>query len=170
MSDPDPAPLGIEVSHESEAWATLPDVEDLIARAVRAAAQEAGLAYRPGAELSVVLTDDEAIRSLNRDWRGQDKPTNVLSFPAVEPGRTADAPLLGDIVMAHATLRREAAEAGRPLADHVAHLVVHGFLHLFGHDHLAEDEATRMEAIETAALARLGIPDPYAATQPLHQA
>ena len=113
------------------------------------------------AEISVVLCDDAFIRELNRKWRGQDKPTNVLSFPAA--GDLSSAPLLGDIVVAFETAAREAFEAGKPLRDHVAHLLVHGFLHFIGHDHGEAGDAEVMEALERASLARLGIADPYGA-------
>ena len=115
-----------------------------------------------------MLTDDAAVRALNAQWRGKDRPTNVLSFPAATPDEIARARaggpplLLGDVVLALETCRREAAEQGKPLADHVAHLVVHGVLHLLGHDHEDDAEADRMERLETAILAELGIADPYA--------
>lgn len=116
-----------------------------------------------GSELSVVFTDDEGIRQLNAGWRGKDKPTNVLSFPAftLKPGDPLP-PMLGDIVLAAETVAREAELEKKPLEHHITHLVVHGLLHLLGHDHEAEDEAEIMEAAERRALARLAIPDPYA--------
>ena len=116
------------------------------------------------AEVSILLTDDAAVRALNRDYRGLDKPTNVLSFALEdEPGpRPPGAPLvLGDIVVALETCQREAKEAGRPFGHHLAHLVVHGVLHLLGFDHSDDIDADRMESLETAVLERLGIPDPY---------
>ena len=115
-------------------------------------------------DLSILLTDDAHMRALNRQWRGVDRPTNVLSFPAEDrvPGTVPRLAMLGDVVVAHETLHREAAaESIRP-ADHFAHLLIHGVLHLFGHDHDTEAKAWRMEAIEVAALASLGIADPYA--------
>jgi len=113
-------------------------------------------------ELAIVLTDDSAIRALNRDWRGKDEPTNVLSFPAQEPGADRRAPrMLGDIVIAYETAAREAEVEGKPLVHHLAHLAVHGFLHLVGYDHEASEEADAMEGLEVAILARLGVPDPY---------
>ena len=119
-------------------------------------------------ELSVRLTSDSEVQALNSAWRGKDKPTNVLSFPQVEPEELADvAPegpdlMLGDLVLAHGTCAREAEEKAIPLADHAAHLVVHGTLHLLGYDHGDDDEAEAMEQREVRALARLGIADPYA--------
>lgn len=114
-------------------------------------------------ELSVVFTDDAAVRELNAGWRGKDKPTNVLSFPAFSTSPDAPLPpMLGDIVLAAETVAREAALEGKPLANHITHLVVHGLLHLLGYDHETDAEAEEMEALERAALARLAIPDPYA--------
>jgi probable rRNA maturation factor len=108
-------------------------------------------------EISILFTNDEAVRRLNANYRGKDKPTNVLSFP--QPS----GPLLGDVVLAAGTVRAEAALAGKPLEAHMAHLIIHGFLHLLGYDHGGEEEAEAMEAVERAALERMGIPDPYAA-------
>lgn len=110
-----------------------------------------------------MLTDDSGIQSLNRTWRGIDKPTNVLSFPtAAPPGPPGAVRPLGDIAIAFETLRREAGEANKPFAHHLAHLAIHGILHLLGHDHEDDAEAEAMEALETHVLATLGIPDPYA--------
>jgi len=106
-------------------------------------------------ELSVTLADDAAVHALNRRWRGRDAPTNVLSFASGE------RPLLGDVVLAYETVAREAAEQGKSLADHLAHLVTHGVLHLLGFDHEVEHEAEAMEALERRVLAGIGIADPY---------
>jgi probable rRNA maturation factor len=108
-------------------------------------------------ELSIVFTDDAGIRRLNKEFRGQDKATNVLSFPQ------RSAALLGDVVLAAETVRGEAALAGKPLKDHMAHLIIHGFLHLLGYGHEEDRQAETMEALERAALKRMGIADPYAA-------
>jgi len=120
------------------------------------------------AEISVKLTDDAEVHALNREWRGKDKPTNVLSFPMIEPAFLAAASasevelLLGDIVLAHGICRAEAGERGIAMTDHATHLVVHGTLHLLGYDHETGDaDAEEMEAIERRALASLGIADPY---------
>ena len=112
--------------------------------------------------MSVLLTGDAEVRTLNARWRGQDKPTNVLSFPAAPAGRPSESATLGDIALAFETLAREAEAAGVPLADHYRHLVTHGFLHLIGYDHETDEEAERMEALEKRILARLGVGDPYA--------
>jgi probable rRNA maturation factor len=112
--------------------------------------------------LALALSDDEAVRALNRDWRNKDKPTNVLSFPAAAPGKSARGPVhWGDVIVAYETTAREAEEAGRSFADHAAHLAVHGFLHLAGYDHEKDIDAEVMEGLERAILARIGIPDPY---------
>ncbi|MEA2926828.1 MAG: putative rRNA maturation factor, partial [Alphaproteobacteria bacterium] len=117
-------------------------------------------------ELAVMLTDDAGIRTLNSNWRGIDKPTNVLSFPALQPEgewKPGDAPrMLGDIAIAYETMRREADEEQKSFDQHLSHLAVHGFLHLIGFDHENDDDAEEMEALETQILAHLGIPDPYA--------
>lgn len=115
------------------------------------------------AALALALSDDAAVRALNRDWRGQDKPTNVLSFPAPHGESTPGAPVhWGDIIIAYETTAREAQDGGKPFADHAAHLAVHGFLHLAGYDHEKDTDAEVMEALERAILARIDIPDPYA--------
>lgn len=113
-------------------------------------------------EISLVFTDDADIRAINAEWRGQDKPTNVLSFPAfpISPGKKP-GPMLGDIILAEETLRREALDLGKPFDDHLTHLLVHGFLHLFGYDHMTEAEADVMEGLEIRILAELGLDDPY---------
>lgn len=143
-------------------WPPEEELQALVDRAV-AAALDVGLPpMTPEAEVSLLFTDDATIRQLNAQYRGQDKPTNVLSFPAAPlvPGRFG--PPLGDIVLARETILAEAA--GQRLApdDHVTHLIVHGFLHLLGYDHETEAEAVAMERLETAILAKLDIADPYA--------
>ena len=117
-----------------------------------------------------MLTDDAGIRTLNRNWRGIDKPTNVLSFPALQPtgsGGPDDAPrMLGDIAIAYETMRREADDEQKPFDHHLSHLAIHGFLHLMGYDHETDDDAEAMESLEQEILAQLGIPDPYADREP----
>ena len=149
---------------EAEGWTALGDVESLVDRAVDQARRRSGFPGDAEAEVSVLLCDDATIQRLNRDWRGLDRPTNVLSFPAPAGGPRRGPRLLGDIAVALETTRREAGSEGKPVADHLAHLVVHGFLHLIGYDHDVETEALRMEALETSILADLGIADPYAAS------
>jgi probable rRNA maturation factor len=149
----------IDIIVQSPLWETEPGVETLLHRAIEEAA--AALSTTD-AELAIVLTDDSAIRMLNRDWRGIDEPTNVLSFPAKTAGPSG-RPLLGDIVIAFETSAREAANERKSLADHLTHLAVHGFLHLKGHDHATDAEAEAMEQLEREILARLGVADPYVA-------
>ncbi len=154
-----------EVLVVAECWQHEPEAEAVIHRAIAAAAPFVD-ADVSDAELAVMLTDDSGIRTLNSNWRGIDKPTNVLSFPALRPtapSRPEDAPrMLGDIAIAYETTRQEADDEGKPFDHHLSHLAVHGFLHLVGYDHETEDEAEAMEALEQDILAQLGIPDPYA--------
>lgn len=147
------------MSIESEGWPA--ELEALAERAVFEALAQAGAKVAGVAEISILLTDDAQQRVLNREWRQIDKSTNVLSFPQLEPFAPL-AGLVGDLSLARETLEREAAEMGIGFSDHFTHLVVHGFLHLLGYDHLAEDEAVRMENLETRILHTLGIADPYA--------
>jgi probable rRNA maturation factor len=154
-----------EVLVVAECWQAEPDSEAVIHRAITAAAEmvNAGIGE---AELAVMLTDDAGIRTLNKNWRGQDKPTNVLSFPALPPTGPQspdDAPrMLGDIAIAYETTRREADDGQKPFDHHLSHLAVHGFLHLLGWDHENDDDAEEMEILEREILEVLGIPDPYA--------
>jgi probable rRNA maturation factor len=157
-----------EVLVVAECWQTEPDAEAVIHRAIDAAAEIAD-ADVGEAELAVMLTDDTGIRTLNNNWRGIDKPTNVLSFPALQPtaGAPADAPrMLGDIAIAYETTRKEADDEEKPFDHHLSHLAVHGFLHLIGYDHEKDDDAEAMEGLEREILAQLGIPDPYADRDP----
>lgn len=162
MSDAASRPVAVEVSVVCDAWsAACPEAPAL----ARAAAEAALIAAAPPgpAIADVVLTDDAEQRRLNRTYRGRDASTNVLSF-ALGDGASARAGapvLLGDVFLACETVAREAAEQGKPIADHLRHLVVHGILHLLGFDHEGDDEAAAMEARETAILAGLGVPDPY---------
>jgi probable rRNA maturation factor len=131
-------------------------------RIVRQAARAAlGSARRPPGELSVVLADNRLSRRLNRTWRGKDKPTNVLSFPASGDAPRGAPRLLGDVVLAGGVVAAEAEAQGKRLSAHVTHLVVHGVLHLLGHDHERERDAERMEALEIRILRRLGVANPY---------
>ena len=165
--------LLVETAVAAPGWGDDTDWAGLASRACAAALAEtphAGL-ERAGyaVEVSVRLTDNAEVRGLNRQYRGKDAATNVLSFPMVQPdliealsaGDDGET-LLGDIVLAWETVVAEAADKALNPADHAAHLIVHGLLHLLGYDHGDDIAATRMEAIETAALARLGLADPYA--------
>jgi probable rRNA maturation factor len=152
----------IDVSVEAGAWPSEEALGALAAYAVEAAIAEAGGHAAQPVELSLVFTDDAHIQALNAEWRGKDKPTNVLSFPAfpTKIGATLP-PMLGDIVLAWETVTQEARLEGKPIEHHITHLIVHGLLHLMGHDHESDEEAEVMEALERRALARLAIPDPY---------
>jgi probable rRNA maturation factor len=154
-----------EVIVVADRWQTEPDAEAVIHRAIATAAEIAD-ADVGKAELAVKLTDDAGIRTLNSNWRGIDKPTNVLSFPALQPtgpGGPDDGPrMLGDIAIAYETTRKEADDEQKPFDHHLSHLAVHGFLHLIGYDHEKDDDAEAMETLEQEILAQLGIPDPYA--------
>lgn len=166
----DGSTIEIDVVVEASAWEAFPDAADLVTKAVIAACAGASTEYEldiDGAEIAVMLTDDEGIRALNRDWRGKDKPTNVLSFPTPETARSGGDPHLGDIAIAFETLEREALSEDKSFANHLTHLAVHGTLHLLGYDHEVTEEAEEMEAMERIVLATLGVPDPYAETEPV---
>ena len=149
----------IDILIESPLWATQRRAKEMLRRAFE---QACSAVPATAGELAVVLTDDAAIRALNRKWRRQDRATNVLSFPpqARQWGHATPRPL-GDIVIAYETTEREARAQGKPFMHHLAHLAVHGYLHLMGYDHEAEDQAEAMESLETRILARLEVPDPY---------
>jgi probable rRNA maturation factor len=152
----------IDIQVQSPRWDAEPAAADTVRRAINAAARHCAVA----GEVSVVLTDDESIRLLNRDWRQIDKPTNVLSFPAAAAAHGAPEPLIGDIVIAYETLARESAAEHKPFLHHLAHLAVHGFLHLIGYDHQTDSQADAMEGRERDILAGLDIADPYRAHEP----
>lgn len=164
----------IDVTSVCAAWKQVcPAAESLVRSAAELAlmrgAAASGLMWHGHVELSVILADAAEQHRLNRDYRGVDASTNVLAFPAWEPGTSlpAGAPVLvGDVVLALETLAREAAEQNKPVADHLRHLVVHGVLHLLGYDHLTQTETMVMEALEGSILAELGVRDPYRATTP----
>ena len=154
-----PSPLHLEISRNAEGW---PEALDARAeRAVREALKQSKATITGAAELSIVLTDDAEQRNLNRDWRGLDTSTNVLSFPQIDPFGPVSG-ILGDVILARETLEREALEQGVSFEDHFTHLMVHGFLHILGYDHMDDDEALVMEGLETQILASLGVADPYA--------
>jgi len=155
LSEPAYAP-SIDIQRQSPLWDAQPLAEQTVRAAIAAA--RAALSTAEG-ELSILLTDDLTVQKLNRDWRGIDKPTNVLSFPGAKVSGGPN--ILGDIVMAYETLARECDEEGRIFLHHLAHLSVHGFLHLAGYDHQTDAEAEAMEALESEIMTRLKMPDPY---------
>lgn len=154
--------ISIDIAVEAGDWPAESALRKLATAAIAAAASEIG-PLEGGSELSLVFSDDAGIRQLNAGWRGKDKPTNVLSFPAFTLERGDPLPpMLGDIVIAAETVRKEAALEGKPFEHHLSHLIVHGFLHLLGYDHETDGEAEEMEGLERRILAALAIPDPYA--------
>jgi probable rRNA maturation factor len=160
-----------EVLVVADCWQNEPDAESVIQRAIAMAAVSVD-ADVGDAELAVMLTDDAGIRTLNNNWRGMDKPTNVLSFPALQPEgarKPGDAPrMLGDIAIAYETTKREADAEGKRFPHHLSHLAIHGFLHLIGYDHENDADAEEMESLETEILQQLGIPDPHADRERMH--
>jgi probable rRNA maturation factor len=149
------ADVKIDIRVESDLWKRNRAVKTVARRAIVTAAAMMAL---PTCELSVLLTDDPTIRTINCDWRGVDAPTNVLSFPAPAAG---EPPFIGDIVLAYETIAAEAQAEHKPFAHHLAHLAVHGFLHLLGYDHVRKKDAEAMEEAERDILRQLRIPDPY---------
>jgi probable rRNA maturation factor len=156
--------LVVDIIVESARWKTERGIASVLRRAIAAAA--AATPTR-GNAVTIVLTNDSAMRALNRTWRRKDNPTNVLSFPATPPPPGSGvARALGDIVIAYQTARREARSEDKPFRNHIVHLAVHGFLHLAGYDHTADEEAEAMEELEIAILADLNVPNPYIAPAP----
>ena len=160
--------LSLDIDIEAP-WPPATDWADLAEAAVEAIAEVAPELDNPRLTASVLFTSDAEVHVLNREWRAKDKPTNVLSFPMIARAdllvlSRAGAPeMLGDLALACETCAREAADKGVPLADHAAHLLIHGLLHLAGHDHeMSPADAAAMEALEIKALAKMGIADPYA--------
>ncbi len=160
--------LDLDIGIDAASWETLvPGLSGLTEAWVGETLGTDAGRLPPGAvEVGVLYADDARVRGLNRDYRGQDKPTNVLSFPAAGDWEEAGIPkgtplMLGDVVLALETVAREAAEQGKSVEQHTGHLVAHGILHLLGYDHVSEEDARTMEAKEVEILARLGIPDPY---------
>lgn len=165
--------LDIQISVEDDAWPSEDVLHGLSERVLGAAAdflakEEQQPFPKMAPEISLVFTNDAEIREINAEWRDKDKATNVLSFPAypLEPGGMP-GPMLGDIVIARETVEREAIDLEKSFDDHLTHLMVHGFLHLFGYDHIETEEAEEMELLETRILAVLGLSDPYAGQDPL---
>ena len=163
--------LDIDIDSDAE-WDSSSDWAKLARSAAIAAIAESAFPQlgsgSRSVELSVRLTSDAEVHALNAEWRGKDRPTNVLSFPAfpVTPGKMP-GPMLGDIIIARETVEREAVELDKTFEDHLTHLMVHGFLHLFGYDHMEVNDAEKMEALETRILAELGLSDPYAGQDPI---
>jgi len=147
-----------DIQIDSPLWAAQPQAEATVRTAIAAAA--AALSTSAG-EVSILLTDDSAVRALNRDWRGLDKPTNVLSFPAPKSPVIGGVPSLGDIAIAYETLLRECQDEDRLFLHHLTHLTVHGFLHLIGYDHQTDTQADEMEGIESKIMIAMNLPDPW---------
>jgi len=154
-----PAP-SIDIQIQSPLWDAQPLAAQTVRDAIAAAAATLSTADN---EVSILLTDDKAIRLLNREWRGIDKPTNVLSFPAATTKASVRMPLFGDIVMAYETLKRDCDDEDLIFLHHLAHLTVHGFLHLIGYDHQVEAQAEEMEGLESKIMTRMQMPDPHLA-------
>ncbi len=146
--------ISFDLLVEDDSWTALGDLEPLCRKAFDAAA---AIAPVPQGNVTVLLSDDAGLQALNRDFRGKDKATDVLSFPCLP----MDRPFLGDIAVASGVARRDADQQGKSLEDHLVHLLIHGYLHLLGYDHEADDEAEEMEGLEIKALASLGIANPY---------
>lgn len=148
----------IDIGVAAPVWERVPDAQEMVVRAIQACRARLGRQDEQ-AETSVVLSDDAEIRTLNKQWRGKDSATNVLSFPT--PPGPAAAVQLGEIIIAFETVAREAADEGKPFAAHLTHLVVHGYLHLVGYDHIDDEQAEDMEQMEREILFALGVADPY---------
>jgi probable rRNA maturation factor len=156
--------LTLDFSYECELWHDeLPDLEELTRLAALKTLEFTGYTA-PQIEISTVFADDTFIQNLNRDYREQDKPTNVLSFPQYEPNeldKKAEFLALGDIILAYETIAREADEQEKSLRAHTVHMIVHSLLHLLGYDHLTDFEAETMEKLEIRILKALGVKNPY---------
>ena len=150
---------------EAEAWNQTSGLDTLARRVLDEAVILTGVKLAPEAEVSLLLCDDARIREINREWRGLDKPTNVLSFPAAPPAALPKSPQVGDIAVAYETVVREAQEEAKTFHDHFAHMILHGFLHCLGSDHETDDEADQMEGVEIRVLQKIGIADPYGASE-----
>ncbi len=147
---------------ECESWNQHEGFEALAREVIAGAVAATKIKLAKGAEVSLLLCDDARIRDINREWRGLDKPTNVLSFPAAPRIMLAKSPAVGDIAIAYETVAREALDEGKTFRDHYMHMVAHGFLHLLGYDHETDAEAEEMEGLEISILSALGVADPYA--------
>jgi probable rRNA maturation factor len=152
--------IDVDVLVLDERWAEIGDAQAVARLSVEAALSVVAERQSGDVEVSVALADNATVQALNRDWRGKDHPTNVLSFPA--PATRAPGPrVLGDIALAYETVARESRDENKLFADHAVHLLVHGTLHLLGYDHESDSDAAVMEALEVEALARVGVADPY---------
>jgi probable rRNA maturation factor len=147
---------------EWDSWNQHEGFEALASEVIAKAVAATKIKLAKGAEVSLLLCDDARIREINREWRGLDKATNVLSFPAAPRALLAKSPAVGDIAIAYETVAREAVDEGKTFRDHYMHMVAHGFLHLLGYDHETDAEAVEMEGLEISILAALGVADPYA--------
>lgn len=147
--------INLDLNVQNDAWRSLPAVEELVRTALSAAEHQT---RKPG-EVSVLLTNNAEMQRLNQHFRGKDKPTDVLSFPADE----MDAPFLGDIAIGFEICAEDAAAGGKSVPHHLSHLIIHGYLHLLGFDHINDADAEEMETLERLVLASLGIADPYSA-------
>ncbi len=159
--------LSVDVVMEAEDWPGFGDPQAAVLTAARALATHPDLLRHP-CDAAVALSSDQEVARLNGAYRQKPTPTNVLSFPAAVPPHGAhpgEPTALGDIILARETILREASESGTPPVHHLQHLVIHGLLHLLGFDHIDAAGAERMEGLETAILARMGLPDPYAGTE-----
>ena len=155
----------IDIARHCDDWPGEAELLALAKRSIDACASEANLVWPQEAELSLVFTNDEEISKLNARWRNKAKPTNVLSFPGadIEPGQISNI-MIGDIIFAFETIQRESNEQGKAFSDHLTHLLSHGFLHLYGYDHIENEQAQIMEALEQTILKSLNIADPYEST------
>ena len=152
--------ISFDISVEDGGWEEF-ELETILMKCASSLSDTLGKDL-PRGEVSVLFADDAAVQALNRDWRGKDKPTNVLSFPAEDfPEIEGLSPPLGDIALAFETCQREAVEKEIPVSEHLTHLILHGILHLLGYDHIEDEEATEMEDLERQLLAHIGIADPY---------
>lgn len=168
-SEPDPDPaicgfLSLDIIEDAGDWSSLEDARVAIEGAVRALAAHAQFKSHSLAQVCIALSDDVHVRRLNATYRGKDKATNVLSFPAGDDAQEPDAVavFLGDVVLAHETIVAEAADLGLTPLHHLQHLAIHGVLHLNGYDHETDEDAAIMEALEIEILAALGVSSPYA--------
>jgi probable rRNA maturation factor len=151
----------LDILVEAGEWPSKARLKRIAEKVLGAASAELKLDLPEGAELSLLFTDDAHIKSLNRKFRGKNKPTNVLSFPGAPAANGGIGPILGDIVLAAETVSREAEGEGLTLEAHLTHLILHGFLHILGYDHEDDGEAGLMEGLETAILGGIGVADPY---------